>query len=198
MMASRRAAVAFTSLATPASTPFVRSTLSQKFARPCPLSSQMTIAPFRSFHSPRRRPEVLYVSPLLRAVRLRYNPSTSRLTLRTSADLSHPLPRRRSRVVRFLYRTFTVTGFIALSIGSFVVLFFLYDASTYNEQATHFDVPVPEPALNPRRGGPKNLPIIDCLLDDSDSPQKEAQRDKPKLVILGGGWGVSTREREVL
>jgi NADH dehydrogenase len=79
-----------------------------------------------------------------------------------------------------------------LSVGGVVILFFLYDASTYNEDVTHSDVPVPERALNPRRGGPKNLPIVDCLLDDSDSLERERQRDKPRLVILGSGWGVST------
>ena len=51
------------------------------------------------------------------------------------------------------------------------------------------DIPVSEAALSPRRGGPKNLPIADVLVDDDDCAANEAQKDKPKLVILGTGWG---------
>lgn len=46
-----------------------------------------------------------------------------------------------------------------------------------------------EVALNPRRGGPKNLPIAEHFVDDDDSPEKRNQKHKPKLVILGTGWG---------
>lgn len=46
-----------------------------------------------------------------------------------------------------------------------------------------------ELALNPRRGGPKNLPIAEVLVDDEDSEAHQALKDKPKLVILGTGWG---------
>lgn len=46
-----------------------------------------------------------------------------------------------------------------------------------------------ELALNPRRGGPKNLPIAEVLLGDEDTEERQAQKDKPKLVILGTGWG---------
>lgn len=46
-----------------------------------------------------------------------------------------------------------------------------------------------EIALSPRRGGPKNLPIAEHLIDDDDGPDKKAQKHKPKLVILGTGWG---------
>ena len=73
-----------------------------------------------------------------------------------------------------------------------MVLFFIYDATTYNETATDKDIPVSEIALSPRRGGPKNLPIVECHLDDDDEPHMLKQKDKPKLVILGTGWGVST------
>ena len=67
--------------------------------------------------------------------------------------------------------------------------FFLYDASTYREDLSYQDVPVSEHALIPRRGGPKNLPIADCFIDDEDSPEMLRQKDKPKLVVLGSGWG---------
>lgn len=51
------------------------------------------------------------------------------------------------------------------------------------------DIPVSELALNPRRGGPKNLPIADYFVDDDDCPENKAIKHKPKLVILGTGWG---------
>ncbi|EEY22232.1 external NADH-ubiquinone oxidoreductase [Verticillium alfalfae VaMs.102] len=34
-----------------------------------------------------------------------------------------------------------------------------------------------------------NLPIAEVFIDDSDHETKQNQKDKPKLVILGGGWG---------
>ncbi|KAI9868255.1 MAG: hypothetical protein M1830_005690, partial [Pleopsidium flavum] len=73
--------------------------------------------------------------------------------------------------------------------GGIVLAFFFYDASTYREDLSYSDIPVSEKALNPRRGGPKNLPIAEVLVDDDDSPEMVRQRDKPKLVILGSGWG---------
>lgn len=76
--------------------------------------------------------------------------------------------------------------FVGLSFG----LFFLYDASTYSSHATNqSDIDISALALNPRRGGPKNLPILEIFLDDDDSEEKKRQKEKPRLVILGGGWG---------
>lgn len=70
-----------------------------------------------------------------------------------------------------------------------MIAFFIYDASTYRLDLTIEDVPVSEAALNPRRGGPKNLPIVERLVDDNDTEAMLEQKDKPKLVILGTGWG---------
>lgn len=73
--------------------------------------------------------------------------------------------------------------------GGLVVAFFIYDASTYREDLSYTDIPVSEHALNPRRGGPKNLPIAEVLVDDDDCPENSRVKQKPKLVILGSGWG---------
>ena len=70
-----------------------------------------------------------------------------------------------------------------------MVAFFIYDASTYREDLTYTDIPVSEYALEPKRGGPKNLPIADVLVDDDDCPENSRTKNKPKLVILGSGWG---------
>lgn len=100
-----------------------------------------------------------------------------------------PLPSHRGPAVRFLYRLFAWTGIFIVVSGSLVVGFFLYDASTYRESPDRADTVVSEAALSPRRGGPKNLPIAEVLVDDEDSPELREQKDKPKLVILGTGWG---------
>jgi NADH dehydrogenase len=70
-----------------------------------------------------------------------------------------------------------------------VVGFFLYDASTYREDLSFRDIDVSQLALSPKRGGPKNLPIAEVLVDDDDCEASKRQKDKPKLVVLGGGWG---------
>lgn len=74
-------------------------------------------------------------------------------------------------------------------VGLGVVGFFLFDYSTYKDEKTYRDIQVSEIALSPRRGGPKNLPIYEVQIDDDDSAEMQRQKDKPKLVILGGGWG---------
>jgi NADH dehydrogenase len=74
-------------------------------------------------------------------------------------------------------------------VGLGIVGFFLYDASTYREEASQSDIDVSQIALNPRTGGPKNLPICEVFIDDDDCEEMKKQKDKPKLVILGGGWG---------
>lgn len=51
------------------------------------------------------------------------------------------------------------------------------------------EIPVSELALNPKRGGPKNLPIVDHFIDDDQSEEHRRQKHKPKLVVLGTGWG---------
>jgi len=74
-------------------------------------------------------------------------------------------------------------------LGGAVVAFFIFDASTYREDPSSVDIPVSELALNPRRGGPKNLPIIEHFIDDDQDEDCRRQKHKPKLVILGTGWG---------
>ena len=84
---------------------------------------------------------------------------------------------------------FAWTGFFILISGGLVVAFFAYDASTYRGDNSYVDIPVSVSALEPRRGGPKNLPIAEVLVDDDDSDEMQKQKNKPKLVILGSGWG---------
>lgn len=99
------------------------------------------------------------------------------------------LPNYHGAFARFCYRIFAYTGFFMLTIGGLVLAFFIYDASTYEGPEKLTDIPVSEAALSPIRGGPKNLPIASVLVDDDDCPENAQQKGKPKLVILGTGWG---------
>ena len=66
----------------------------------------------------------------------------------------------------------------------------LHDVFTYSER--HVDrVPTNPLSLHPRLGGPKNLPIIEANLDDEQDEEMKKLMHKPRLVVLGGGWGVS-------
>lgn len=106
-----------------------------------------------------------------------------------SVSLSSLQPRQRGRIFRFFYHAFAYTGGFLLISGGLVLAFFAYDATTYREDLSYTDVPVSVRALEPRRGGPKNLPIAEALVDDDDSAEMSSQKHKPKLVILGSGWG---------
>lgn len=92
-------------------------------------------------------------------------------------------------MVRFAYKSVFYIGLFIATCGAAVVAFFVYDYSTYKEDNLVGDCPVSELALNPRRGGPKNLPILEHFIDDDESESSRAQKHKPKLVMLGTGWG---------
>ena len=88
------------------------------------------------------------------------------------------------------------TGYLGLSVVVGVVsltgAILVHDVFTYSNRHVH-RVPVNPLALNPERGGPKNLPIARALVDDDDDDEAKLLGTKPRLVIVGGGWGVSTQ-----
>ena len=124
--------------------------------------------------------------PKLELWRRTYRLSTCPKLIRSITTQALP---QRGPVFRFFYRFFAYAGAFILISGGLVVAFFIYDASTYREDLTYTDIPVSEHALQPRRGGPKNLPIAEVLVDDDDCPDASRLKHKPKLVILGSGWG---------
>ncbi|KAI9679280.1 MAG: hypothetical protein M1817_005300 [Caeruleum heppii] len=157
-------------------------------SRPLYEGALASIKRARSFHT--LSPSTVVVSSPIRISPRSFPPPLSSRTgfIRFASTTPPPIPKK-SRTLRFFYRSFALTGFFVLTLGGLVVLFFIYDATTYNEHSDFKDVPVSETALAPRRGGPKNLPVVNCHLDDDDCPEKEKLKDKPRLVILGGGWG---------
>ncbi|TGJ72138.1 hypothetical protein EYR41_004048 [Orbilia oligospora] len=118
-------------------------------------------------------------SPILRQIR-RYA---------YEAKANGKVKKPRGRIFKAVIRTLTTLGLIGGALGGALVCFFIYDATTYKEDPEVVDVPVSELALNPERGGPKNLPIARVLVDDDESEGKGTCKHKPKLVILGCGWG---------
>ncbi|KAF2750488.1 hypothetical protein M011DRAFT_244127 [Sporormia fimetaria CBS 119925] len=152
-------------------------------ARLRPLQSRYTQS--RTFShartgSPLKRPHLATSSPLRLAL--------TRTSSSTPAS-STQTPKTRSRWARVAYRSMAVLGTFVLISGSLVVAFFIYDSTTYKETPDVQDLKVSELALSPRRGGPKNLPIAEAFVDEDDSEENRALRDKPRLVVLGTGWG---------
>lgn len=106
-------------------------------------------------------------------------------------------PRPRSRLLRRSLRVVRYTSYFALSAAFGVLALgagvFIHDAFTYTDR--HVDrVPVSPLALHPVCGGPKNLPVVSVLLADEEDEEAKKLTEKQKLVIVGGGWGVSVRQ----
>ncbi|KAK7206112.1 hypothetical protein BZA70DRAFT_275707 [Myxozyma melibiosi] len=100
-----------------------------------------------------------------------------------------PTPKAKSRFWRFTSFVVYLLGAGVSTIFLLIAAFFLYDASTYKELDDAEDVEVSLLALNPNIGGPKNLPILESYLDDEECEAKKISSHKPRLVILGSGWG---------
>jgi NADH dehydrogenase len=109
-------------------------------------------------------------SPLLRNL----HKQQCRTLSASSSTTEQPPLRERSKFVRGCLKVFTFTGFACLTLTGAVIAFFLYDASTYKEHIDEHDIGVPAIALNPRRGGPKNLPIAEVLVGCCSSLYCEA------------------------
>ena len=149
------------------------------------ITIRRSLSNIRFLRTIRRRPTLLSNTD-----KRTLSPWTSKTTEHARSSFStNPLPIKRGPVFRFFYRFFAYSGAFILVSGGLVVAFFIYDATTYREDLTYTDIPVSESALQPRRGGPKNLPIAEVLVDDDDCDEAARQKNKPKLVVLGSGWG---------
>lgn len=118
-------------------------------------------------------------------------------TAETSAPLPPPPGPPSSPKKPFLWRTRVAakyTGLLCASGAVGIVLvtgaLLAHDAFTYSD--IHVErVPVSPLALHPELGGPKNLPVAKSLVGDEEDEKHMRLKDKPHLVIVGGGWGVS-------
>lgn len=91
-------------------------------------------------------------------------------------------------VLRAVGTTVKVAGLTSIGLTAIIAGFFAYDSMTYRD-SKRYEIAVNPLALSPERGGPKNLPIATHLVDEQDSEEYARTMDKPKLVILGSGWG---------
>jgi len=99
--------------------------------------------------------------------------------------LSTLLLRGKHPILRFFgIATFSVVFTVVFGTAGLLA----WDASTYHSDRLG-EVLVNPLALNPERGGKKNLKIARILMDDEEDAAHASQLKKPKLVILGGGWG---------
>jgi NADH dehydrogenase len=80
-------------------------------------------------------------------------------------------------------------GIFVSGTALFVIGFFIYDSTTYREAPSTEAVPISSLALQPRRFGPKNLPVVEHFVDDDDNTSKRSAKHQPKIVVLGTGWG---------
>ncbi|KHJ31310.1 putative alternative nadh dehydrogenase protein [Erysiphe necator] len=116
-----------------------------------------------------------------------FNTSYNQLS-KTSLEARN-VPSERPRYVNVIYRSVAIVGGSFTLLGASLLGLFIYDAYKNGGNLTQDDIQVSTLALNPRLGGPKNLPIIEAQIDDEDSENHRRQKNKPKLVVLGGGWG---------
>ncbi|KAK7047797.1 hypothetical protein VNI00_006125 [Paramarasmius palmivorus] len=103
-----------------------------------------------------------------------------------------PTPKPRPTIIGRALTVAKFTAYVGLSsVFGLVVVgagIFIHDAFTYTER--HVErVPVHPLALHPERGGPKNLPVVRVQIDDEEDEETKKLAEKPKLVIVGGGWG---------
>ncbi|KAI8635252.1 pyridine nucleotide-disulfide oxidoreductase-domain-containing protein [Xylariaceae sp. FL1651] len=168
--------------------------LALRVARPSTPSASFTSTSLKALRQPivsyNRQFGSLFYKPLS-TPRLRSKPKQSLFPPNqiTRALSSKPRPQTRSAFLNFAYRTAAVLGTGVGFVGALFAAFFVYDATTYKESYTFGDCHVSEAALAPPRGGPKNLPIVEALLDDDEDETAKSKKQKPRLVILGSGWG---------
>ncbi|KAJ3805570.1 hypothetical protein F5876DRAFT_51637 [Lentinula aff. lateritia] len=101
-------------------------------------------------------------------------------------------PRRRTLFRRlFIFSKYTLYLSLTSVVGLVVLTSFLFIHDLFTYTSRHVDrVPMNPLALHLERGGPKNLPIARVLVDDDeDEDMHRIARDKPRLVVVGGGWG---------
>ncbi|TFY78811.1 hypothetical protein EWM64_g5201 [Hericium alpestre] len=122
---------------------------------------------------------------LARALPIPFNRQPPHRLLSTSPPPRRPLKSVLRTAVRYTTIAVLSSAFgVTLLIGGI----FLHDACTYTD--LHIDrVPVSPLALHPEHGGPKNLPIAVELVGDLENEEAKKLKDKPRLVVIGGGWG---------
>ncbi|KAI0540681.1 pyridine nucleotide-disulfide oxidoreductase-domain-containing protein [Xylaria digitata] len=156
-----------------------------------PSASKNSSRVFPRLNISRNRPfgSLLRAPPSVRKLKLKQANSPIASNQYTRALSGRPLPQRRSAFLDFAYRSAAIFGTGVGFVAVLFAAFFVYDSTTYRESVNFGDCHISEAALQPPRGGPKNLPILKALLDDDENEDAAEKKYKPRLVILGSGWG---------
>ena len=153
---------------------------------------------FRVAHDRSAQTAILHAGPQIRILdpssrhRIRHSYATGFLPQNAPLQTRSSFARRfflsdRHPIIRWAGRAFFALTFSVVSITGGLLL---WDATTYRTK--HLDkVPINPLALAPKRGGPKNLKLAEVFIGDEETDDIKLLEQKPKLVILGGGWGVS-------
>lgn len=115
----------------------------------------------------------------------RHLSSTARVK---NASTSLKAVARKGGIIRKTLRwTGYTVGSIVFGLTATTAIILAHDALTYRE--AHVDkVPLNPLALEPKRGGPKNLPILCSYPEDEQDELSKKLAGKERLVIVGGGW----------
>lgn len=129
-------------------------------------------------------PQRLYARRLIKVDHARTSFPQGRAHFSTPPSLKRPL-RRCLTYARYTgyFALSSVFGLLTLGTGIFV-----HDAFTYTDQ--HAERVPRSPLTTMKLGGPKNLPIVHSQVDDEDDEENKKLAHRPKLIIVGGGWGV--------
>lgn len=146
--------------------------------------------PMRAFPAPAR---LSVRAPPSSALALRSAARSFSGTART-ASASTPLNEGHSTIARksgIIRKTLRWTGYtvgsIIFGLTATTAIILAHDALTYRE--AHVDkVPLHPLALQPEKGGPKNLPILSSFAEDEQDEVNRNLAKKERLVIVGGGW----------
>ena len=111
-----------------------------------------------------------------------------------ASSASTPLNEAQQTVTKkrgIIRNTLRYTGFavgsIVFGLTATTAIILAHDALTYRE--AHVDkVPLHPLALEPKKGGPKNLPILSSYAEDEQDELNKKLAGKERLVIVGGGW----------
>ncbi|SPO28755.1 probable NADH dehydrogenase (ubiquinone), 64 kD subunit, mitochondrial [Ustilago trichophora] len=132
-------------------------------------------------------------APLRLSAPLRTGARSLSSSSRTSSA-STPLNEAQNAVAKrsgILRKTLRFTGYtigsIVFGLTATTAIILAHDALTYRE--AHVDkVPLHPLALEPKKGGPKNLPILSSYAEDEQDEMSKNLAGKERLVIVGGGW----------
>ncbi|KAJ1022881.1 hypothetical protein NDA13_004931 [Ustilago tritici] len=115
----------------------------------------------------------------------RHLSSTARV--KSASTSLKPVARKGGIIRKTLRWTGYTVGSIVFGLTATTAIILAHDALTYRE--AHVDkVPLNPLALEPRRGGPKNLPILCSYPEDEQDGLSKKLAGKERLVIVGGGW----------